>query len=115
MIDFTVSLQVANIQIHLDYFVDLFWPMIYCQFQRFRISGSSSYRSFVCVESHRPWAYSRTEPELLCRAWCSNLYAIMGRPIVWDKTLLIDNVGISLKELGDQISKCLKFCTGIEI
>jgi len=25
------------------------------------------------------------------------------------------SVGIDLKELGDQMSKCLKFCPGIEI
>jgi len=29
--------------------------------------------------------------------------------------IIIISVGIDLKELGGQMSKCLKFCTGIEI
>jgi len=34
--------------------------------------------------------------------------------VLQDRTIVV-SVGIDLKELGGQMLKCLKFCTGIEI
>ena len=45
----------------------------------------------------------------------SPVLSVIGRRSLGFLDIVIASVGIDLKELGGQMSKCLKFCPGIEI
>jgi len=63
----------------------------------------------MCPERNNIEMYQKARKPIHVLRYEQSIVAFLVHPID------TSSVGIDLKELGDQISKCVKFCTGIEI